>query len=288
MIGPATLAYVVAYGFAVLPLASLRKEPLGSLVPHGSRDASADQATVRRWWERCPDANVGIATGELSGLAVLDIDPRSEGDVSLAALEAKHGPLPDAPTVLTGGGGVHLYFRWDERLADRKAAPITPGLDVKLNGGYVVAPPSIHPNGREYVWEASLHLDDTPLPPLPSWVMSLLRPRVDSAVAPAGPVGACLLGLAFADAGWSLGEIDSGRLAVRCPWNRQHTTQGSRSSTVVFAACEGSRVGKFHCSHEHCRDRTLDDVLAVLPAGALEAASETLYSLGVERRLGLR
>ena len=79
---------------------------------HGFLDATTDVNTVRAWWEDdFPLSNVGIRTGEESGLVVLDVDPRHEGDESLRQLEAKYEPLPETPTALSGGGGRHFYFQ---------------------------------------------------------------------------------------------------------------------------------------------------------------------------------
>jgi hypothetical protein len=97
---------------AVAGCANAAKHPHGALAPHGLLDATTDAATIRRWWERAPYASVGIATGIASGLLVLDVDPRHGGDEALRDLEAQHGPLPDTVRALTGGGGVHLVFRY--------------------------------------------------------------------------------------------------------------------------------------------------------------------------------
>src|SRR5215475_8598523 len=88
-------------GWRVLPVAG--KVPRLAAWP---AQATTDEATVRRWWQTWPTADIGIATG--GGLLVLDVDPRHHGDASLAELERAHGPLPDTPRVRTGGGGTHV------------------------------------------------------------------------------------------------------------------------------------------------------------------------------------
>jgi len=123
---------------------------------------------VQRWWRRWPDANVGIVTGAVSGLVVLDVDPRHGGEESLAALEAEHGALPRTVESLTGGGGQHLYFRHPG--ASVPSRPIAPGLDLKGDGGLVVSPPSGHVSGRAYAWESGCAPGDVPIANLPEWL----------------------------------------------------------------------------------------------------------------------
>ena len=91
----------------------------------------------RRW----PTANVGIATGARSGLVVLDVDPRHGGDEQLAAFEAEHGKLPETAAVVTGGGGAHYYFNHPG--GDIRSRKLSPGLELKADGTFVVAPPSL-------------------------------------------------------------------------------------------------------------------------------------------------
>jgi len=96
----AALAWA-AQGFRVFPLQPKGKTPLGQLVPHGCKEATTDQATIKAWWETCPSANIGIATG--GGLFILDADG-DDGEESLAAPTAKQGLLPETLTVKTGRG----------------------------------------------------------------------------------------------------------------------------------------------------------------------------------------
>ena len=139
---------------------------------HGLKDATTDEARIRQWWSTWPDANVGIVTGARSGLVVLDIDPRNGGDDSLADLERTHGSLPKTIQSLTGGGGQHYFF--EHPGGSIKSRSIAEGIDVKADGGHVVAPPSGHISGRTYEWEGSSHPDDTPLAELPLWLQALL------------------------------------------------------------------------------------------------------------------
>lgn len=119
---------------------------------HGFQDATLDPETIKRWWTfMWPNANIGIATGEVSGIVVLDVDPRNGGDESFAEMEIKFGKLPDTLRSKTGGGGWHIFFRHPGSYV--KCTTIMPGLDIKGDGGYIVAPPSLHHSGNLYQWE---------------------------------------------------------------------------------------------------------------------------------------
>jgi hypothetical protein len=141
--------------------------------------AGADQ--VRRWWRRWPDANVGVVTGAVSGLVVLDVDPRHGGDESLAVLEGIHGTLPRTVESLTGGGGQHLYFRHPGTVVPSRS--IAPGLDIKGDGGLVVSPPSQHISGRVYRWEPGCAPGEVPLADLPRWLEAVVQ---DPSLSPSG------------------------------------------------------------------------------------------------------
>jgi putative DNA primase/helicase len=162
-------------GWHVFPLAPQRKiPPKGS---HGCKEATTDTTKIRAWWEEQPRANIGIATGEKTGFWVLDIDPRHGGDDALADLEATHGNLPASVEAITGGRGRHILFTAPfppRNNNDGKA--VAPGIDVRTNGGYIVAAPSIHPNGMPYEWEAASNpLDGTVIVAAPSWLTELIE-----------------------------------------------------------------------------------------------------------------
>ena len=113
--------------------------------------ATTDEATIRSWWRRWPSANVCIATGEASGVVVLDVDPRHDGEASLKVLIEADDGLLETPTSRTGGGGYHFFFQHPGgRLANK--VNVLPGIDIRGDGGYVVAPPSIHVSGEVYSW----------------------------------------------------------------------------------------------------------------------------------------
>lgn len=139
------------------------KHPLGILVPHGVKEATTDPETIRQWWRRYPRANVGVATGPVSGLLVVDIDPRHGGHP-----DQLPGPVPRTPRVRTGGG-CHLYLAWPEGIKRLpKTLPGCPGVDLKGQEGYVVAPPSCHVAGACYRWEVTPA--EVSLAPCPDWL----------------------------------------------------------------------------------------------------------------------
>lgn len=129
---------------------SIAKHPL---TPRGNLDASKDADQISQWWHKWPKANIGIATGAESGLVVLDIDPIHSGDLSLETIIEEHGALaPDTPQVETGSGGSHYYFLYPRQGEAGSRNGLAFGVDIKADGGYVVAPPSMHYLGREYRW----------------------------------------------------------------------------------------------------------------------------------------
>jgi len=169
----AALAYL-SRGWSVIPLAPGKKHPLIRWAPYQQR--RAEEREVRLWFGRWPDANIGIVTGLVSGLLVLDIDPQNGGGEALAALEARHGPLPATVEASTGGGGRHLYFRHPGPETHNKVG-MAPGIDLRADGGLVVAPPSLHPSGRHYVWVAGRDPDAIPLAALPPWLLDRVLER---------------------------------------------------------------------------------------------------------------
>jgi Bifunctional DNA primase/polymerase, N-terminal/AAA domain len=138
---------------------------------NGSKDGSRDPDTIREWWRRWPDANVGIATGPASGLLVLDVDG-AQGEQSLIDLAQRGFIVPDSYIVRTGSGGQHIYFAWPEGADIRNSArKIAPGLDIRGVGGLVVAEPSLGKSGRRYEVNESAILPA----PCPEWLLSLIQ-----------------------------------------------------------------------------------------------------------------
>jgi len=145
--------------------AGMRVVPLSGKAPrteNGYKDGTSDANQIAAWWQQWPNANIGILVGPESGICVLDIDPRHGGDRELVKL----GELPATRTVDTGGGGTHHYFRFDPRAVQRELAP---GVELKSHTGYVVAPPSIHPEtAKLYTWRTERQLAE-----VPQWVIAL-------------------------------------------------------------------------------------------------------------------
>ena len=174
--------YYAAHGLPVFPLHTIDESGICSCAKpdcanpgkhpctiHGLLDATTDASQVRRWWARDPTMNVGIRTGGDSHLVVVDIDPRHGGVASWGQLIAGHHFI-DTKEVETGGGGNHLFFRSDQPVLNSQGdrGGIAPGIDVRGEGGYVVAPPSTHVSGNRYVWSDGAL--ETPTMPIPDWL----------------------------------------------------------------------------------------------------------------------
>lgn len=140
------------------------KHPITS---NGLSAATRDPETITEWFDK-RHLNVGIRGGVESALFFLDIDPRSGGDTRLAELEATHGTLPLTYTVETGSGGRHYYFKHPGGTAWR--SKIALGVDIKCDGGYVIAPPSNHKSGAPYRVENDLEIADAP-----PWLVAMAR-----------------------------------------------------------------------------------------------------------------
>ncbi len=164
---PMLLGAALAYakrGAPVFPCEPGGKRPL---TYNGFWDATTETLRIRAWWSRWPSANVGVPTGQRSGLLVLDVDARG-GFESLALLERKNGPLPETARARTGGGGVHVFFRYPaEETVRNSAGMLGIGLDVRGEGGYVVVPPSRTRGAYEWI-------DRSP-PAEPPWLLARLR-----------------------------------------------------------------------------------------------------------------
>lgn len=152
-------------GWPVLPLEPRGKNPLSRLVRHGVAHATTDASVIRDWWRSEPDANIGIACRDL---IVVDVDPRNGGEEALRMIQPTK--LPRTPTARTGSRGWHFLF---QRPAADLAGKLTAGVDL-VHGArrYIVAAPSVHPNGEHYRWVTP---PSVPVAPLPQWVIDRAR-----------------------------------------------------------------------------------------------------------------
>ncbi|MFH0768304.1 MAG: phage/plasmid primase, P4 family [Chloroflexota bacterium] len=158
----AGLSYI-AQGFKIFPVKPDKKP----LTPHGLKDATQTQSGVREYWTRWPDAGIALVA---DGLMVLDFDAKNRGLESKVDMEAKYGSLPRTRTHRTGGGGEHFIYRNPNGNDVRNAVTFAgyKGVDLRANGGYIVAPPSPHESGRRYEV-----LDDSEIAPAPTWLVDL-------------------------------------------------------------------------------------------------------------------
>lgn len=147
----------------------------------GSKSATKDREQITEWWTKWPEANIGIATGAISGIVVIDVDCDHKtgkfGEESLKAWESKNSQLPNTWTSLTGGGGMHYIF--SSQNADlRNRAGILDNVDIRANGGYIVAPPSLHISGIRYIWKDNMGPEEMLLAPLPREWRDLIKKRL--------------------------------------------------------------------------------------------------------------
>ena len=186
-----------AHGWAVFPVhgvsggrcrcgmsdcSSPGKHPL---TRRGVKDATTNGETIAGWWRRWPDANLGLASGRTSGVVVIDVDP-PRGELSLRRLVDVGYELPETTTVRTGSGGLHLYYAAPGIPFGNTAGRLPgvglelPGVDLRADGGYVVAPPSVHVSGSRYAW---IHLE-VELAGAPTWLAAAEKATEDRPASP--------------------------------------------------------------------------------------------------------
>ncbi|MDY6835260.1 MAG: bifunctional DNA primase/polymerase [Chloroflexota bacterium] len=169
--------YGITYGKCLCGKPYCNSQGKHPILSEWQRIATTDETVLREWWKKWPKANIGIVTGRKSDLLVLDIDPRHGGEDSLALLEHKFGRFPKIVEAITGSGGRHLFFAYPKDIDHiSNAAPLSgyPGIDVRADGGYIVAPPSLHYCNETYKWKLSSHPDEITLAPVPDWLLRLL------------------------------------------------------------------------------------------------------------------
>jgi len=155
-------------GWSIIPIRCGDKRPLLRWEEFQYRRPTVGE--VQAWLLCWPGAGIGIVTGAISGIVVLDIDSQHGGDASLEALERQYDPIPVTVECRSGGGGRHLYFAHPSVLVRNKVG-LAPGVDLRGDAGYVVAPPSLHAPGAHYTWREHRGPRDTSLAPLPAWLL---------------------------------------------------------------------------------------------------------------------
>jgi hypothetical protein len=275
-LGRAALAYAGRLGVSVFALAPRTKIPLVS-GGRGYLDATTDLEAIEAIWTKHPNANIG-ANMIASGLVGIDPDLYKPGAaVQWEALVDELGPMPPTWTSQSGGGGRHHIFRDGQR---SYLGGLTPTCEIK-HAGYLVLPPSIHPNGKPYVWDLDAHPLECPVADLPSaWVARMTARPSAKHLAPSGTdARLSILGQVFERLGGLGSALPDGRRPVRCPWFSSHSDgrgDGRDTSTVLFPRSEGSVLGSFRCSHAHCMQRDWRDVLDLVPTSVRNAASIAL------------
>ncbi len=142
------------------------------MTDHGFQDATTDIRTIQRWWQRDRNSNLGLLTGKDAGFIVLDVDQKHDGEGSLRQLIEEFGPLPPTVAVKSGGNGWHYYFKHPGTRVPNKVG-FRPGLDIRGDGGYIVAPPSIHKSQRRYAWDETTG----EIAPMPVWLLEILQQK---------------------------------------------------------------------------------------------------------------
>ncbi|QIZ07629.1 DNA primase [Priestia megaterium] len=179
------LTYACKLNWAVFPLHSIQdgrctclKKDCKSPGKHpritgGFKSATTDKLKINEWWSNWPVSNIGIATGKINGIIVIDIDPRNGGNQSFEKLKSEYGQLPETVEAVSGGGGKHILFKYPGVSNFRKI--LMPGIDIKTDGGYIVGAPSLHKSGLEYRWKMSSHPCRVGIAECPEWLVRLIK-----------------------------------------------------------------------------------------------------------------
>ncbi len=164
----AALRYREKFNFGVIPIGG-DKRPLLKWTEYQKR--KADPKEIREWWKKSPAAMIGVVTGSISKLLVIDCD-------TLEGFEAIQKLIPDTlvvPIARTPRGGWHLYFCFPENSGFTVGSGILPGVDFRGEGGYIISPPSRNEEGKAYTWMPGLSLDEAPPAALPDSIFNLFK-----------------------------------------------------------------------------------------------------------------
>ena len=163
--------HLLREGFLPLPIVPNRKIPLEKKWTTAPIPTDAD---LKRWFGATSKNNIGIRTGDRSGIAVIDIDPRHSGDESWDALIAKYGSISDTPIAMTPSGGMHIYFALPNGISvGNSVCKLGPGVDVRGNGGQVLCAPSVI-DGKAYQWDGGEPPTRAALAEIPEWLRLLI------------------------------------------------------------------------------------------------------------------
>lgn len=147
------------------------------LTPRGFQDATTNVNIIKAWWGNSPNANIGIATGEVSGIVVVDVD----GPAGVASLAGKEMPDTLMASTGRGDGGIHYYFQWPG-FKVKNAVKLLPGIDIRADGGYAILPGSRHKSGKFYEWQ-----NDAEIAAFPQWTLDKLRENAKGPTPKAAP-----------------------------------------------------------------------------------------------------
>ena len=257
----AALAYA-ARGWRVFPITPGAKRPLpGS---HGCKDATTDPDVIRAWWRRQPNANIGVATGAGSGLVVVDLDtksPEANGYDSLLHLEGSPAPTLQA---VTPSGGLHRYHIYPGKVTGNRAA-VAPGVDVRGDGGYVLAPPS-QVGGFTYRWVTEPGAVD--LSPCPAWVTEHRR----TTPAPSAPV---LDRRPGETSRYGATALDGELRAMASATEGERNTQLFKSTANLTELTEGGEIGAYSEWWEALRSAAIGTGLTAAEADRTMASGKT-------------
>ena len=177
-------------GLRVIPIKQGGKYPP---IEGWQNAATTDPTQIRQWFTGAfKDCGLGIATGKFADkyIVVVDVDDREEyrGSDTLYDLEQLHGKLPDTLEAVTGSGGRHLYFFTDQPIHNEASGKLGQGIDIRGIGGQVLAPPTIHPNGKPYQWLNGHSIKERKPADMPLWMVLLLTAKPEPTTAPATSV----------------------------------------------------------------------------------------------------
>ena len=167
------LDYAEENNFSIIPLQK-NKKPFIQWTEFQHRKATADE--IKSWWDKWPSAMIGIVTGQISGLFVVDCDTQQ-------GYETVQELLPDSlqtPIARTPRNGWHIYFQYPPDSNMTVQAAVMPGVDYRGEGGYIVAPPSMNGNGKGYEWLEGLSLNECPAAPVPGALLGALYNNINN------------------------------------------------------------------------------------------------------------